>query len=221
MDRLTKGVIRFEQEVYPSRKDFYEKLIAKQFPRALFITCSDSRIDPNRLTDAEPGDLFVIRNAGNIVPPYGEAVGGVSATIEYAVMVLHVKNIIICGHTRCGAMDAALEPESVASMPIVKMWLNHAEGARRIVEETCAHLDADHRAMAMVEENVLAQLEHIQTHPSVAVALAKGEMDLFGWVFDITTGHVFSYDGDIGEFVPMSEEHMPKATPKRVRRAAR
>ncbi|MDX2267583.1 MAG: carbonic anhydrase [Bryobacter sp.] len=218
MDRLTKGVVRFEREEYPSRKEFYERLIAKQFPRALFITCSDSRIDPNLITDSDPGDLFVIRNAGNIVPPYGEAVGGVSATIEYAVMALKIHNIIICGHTRCGAMDAALALDSLTNMPIVKMWLNHAEGARRIVEETCQHLQPEDRAKAMVEENVLAQLENLQTHPSVAVGLAKGEMDLYGWVFDIATGHVFGYDGDIGEFVPMSEEHIPKATPKRIRR---
>ncbi len=218
MDRLTKGVVRFEKEIYPSRKDFFDQLIAKQFPRALFITCSDSRVVPNLITDSEPGDLFTIRNAGNIVPPYGDMMGGVSATIEYSVMALKVKNIIICGHTRCGAMDALLNPESINSMPIVKSWLNHSEGARRIVQETCSHLNPEEKAKALVEENVLIQLENLRTHPSVALALAKGEMDLFGWVFDIVNGHVFGYDGDVGEFVPMSEEHIPKATPKRFRR---
>ncbi len=218
MDKLTQGVVRFETEIYPERKEFFDKLIAKQYPRALFITCADSRVVPNMITDSEPGDLFTIRNAGNIVPPYGDAVGGVSATIEYAVMVLKVKNIIICGHTRCGAMDAILNPESIAHMPIVKSWLNHSEAARRIVIESCGHLNPEAREMALVEENVLVQLDNLRTHPSVAASLAKADLDLFGWVFDITTGHVFGYDGDIGEFVPMGENHIPKATPKRVRR---
>lgn len=219
MDRLTKGVVRFEREIYPERKEFFDQLIAKQFPRALFITCSDSRVVPNLITDSEPGDLFTIRNAGNIVPPYGDQMGGVSATIEYAVMALKVKNIIICGHTRCGAMDALLNPEAVSSMPIVKSWLNHSEGARRIVMETCSHLESEEKARALVEENVLTQLDNLRTHPSVSLALAKGDVDLFGWVFDIVHGHVFGYDGDVGEFVPMNEHHIPKATPKRVRRS--
>jgi carbonic anhydrase len=217
MDELTRGVLRFEKDIYPERKEFFDKLIARQFPRALFITCSDSRVVPNMITDSEPGDLFTIRNAGNIVPPYGEAMGGVSATIEYAVMVLGVKHIIICGHTHCGAMDAAMYPEKVTHMPIVKHWLNHDEGARRVAL-SYENLDKAKLAHVMVEENVLAQLDNLRTHPSVAAALAKGEMDLYGWVFDIANGSVFSYDGDQGQFVPMSEVHMPNATPKRRRR---
>jgi carbonic anhydrase len=216
MDRLTKGVLRFEQEIYPKRKEFFDQLIAKQFPRALFITCSDSRVVPNELTDSEAGDLFTIRNAGNIVPPYGEAMGGVSATIEYAVMALGVRNIIICGHTRCGAMDAALHPEKVERMPIVKSWLNHAEAARRIVGAIEFSNEHD-QALRMVEENVLAQLDNLRTHPSVAAKLAIGDMDLYGWVFDIETGHVTSFDGEEGEFVPMAEDRIPNATPKRRR----
>jgi len=102
MKEFTRGVVRFKKEIYPERKDFFDKLIAKQFPRALFITCFDSRVVPNMITDSDPGDLFTIRNAGNIVPPYGEAMGGVSASIEYAVMVLNIKNIIVCGHPLWG-----------------------------------------------------------------------------------------------------------------------
>lgn len=218
MDVLTKGVLRFEREIYPQRKDFFDKLIARQFPRALFITCSDSRVVPNMITDSEPGDLFTIRNAGNIVPPYGEAMGGVSASIEYAVMVLGIKHIILCGHTHCGAMHAAMHPDSVAQMPIVRSWLNHAESARRIALGY-TDLSSDQRDIIMVEENVLAQLDHLRTHPSVAAALARQEMELYGWVFDIAHGTVLSYDGEQGEFVPMSEHHMPKATPHRRRRA--
>lgn len=217
MEELTRGALRFEKDIYPQRKEFFDKLIARQYPRALFITCSDSRVNPNMITDSEPGDLFTIRNAGNIVPPYGEAMGGVSATIEYAVMVLGVKGIIICGHTHCGAMDAAMHPEKTNNMPIVRSWLNHCESARRVVLDQ-ANLSPDEQAMAMVEENVLAQLDHLRTHPSVAAALAAGKVDIYGWVFDIATGHLFSYDGEQGEFVPMAEDHIPNATPKRRRR---
>ncbi len=217
MDELTKGVLRFEKDIYPKRKDFFDRLIARQYPRALFITCSDSRVVPNDITDSDVGDLFMIRNAGNIVPPYGEVMGGVSATIEYAVMALGVKNIIVCGHTHCGAMSAALHPETIAHMPIVRSWLNHCESARRIV---AGYVDLPEAAQlkVLVEENVLAQLDHLRTHPSVAAALASGEMDLFGWVFDIENGHVFTYDGSQGAFVPMSEDYLPNATPKRRRR---
>lgn len=217
MNDLTKGVLRFEQEIYPKRKEFFDRLIARQYPKALFITCSDSRVVPNEITDSDVGDLFTIRNAGNIVPPYGETMGGVSATIEYAVMALNVKNIIICGHTHCGAMSAALHPETIAHMPIVKNWLNHAESARRVVEGALDLPEPD-RVKVMVEENVLAQLDHLRTHPSVAAALAGGELDLFGWVFDIENGQMLSFDGEQGAFVPMSEDHIPNATPKRRRR---
>ncbi len=217
MDELTRGVLRFEKDIYPKRKEFFDKLIARQYPRALFITCADSRVVPNMITDSEPGDLFTIRNAGNIVPPYGEAMGGVSASIEYAVMVLAVKHIIICGHTHCGAMDAAMHPEKVAHMPIVKHWLNHSESARRVAMGY-ENLSPEKRSDVMVEENVLTQLDHLRTHPSVASALAQGEVDLYGWVFDIANGHVYSYDADQGQFVPMSEEHRPCATPRRRRR---
>jgi carbonic anhydrase len=218
MDELTKGALRFERDIYPKRKEFFDRLIARQYPRALFITCSDSRVVPNMITDSEPGDLFTIRNAGNIVPSYGETMGGVSASIEYAVMVLGVKHIIICGHTHCGAMDAAMHPEKIASMPIVRAWLNHAESARRVAMGY-ENLTNEQRAKVMVEENVLAQLDHLRTHPSVAAALATGELDLYGWVFDIAHGNVFSYDADQGEFVPMAEDHRPTATPRRRRRA--
>ncbi len=217
MKELIKGVMRFETEIYPDKKDFFDKLIAQQFPRALFVTCSDSRVVPNMITDSEPGELFTIRNAGNIVPPYGDFMGGVSATIEYAVMALGVKNIIVCGHTHCGAMDAAMYPETISHMPIVKSWLNHAESARRVVLGY-QNLTPKQQATVMVEENVLAQLGHLCTHPSVASALALGEMDLYGWVFDIETGHVFSFDSEQGAFVPMSLDHLPSATPKRRRR---
>lgn len=217
MDQLIKGVLRFEKDIYPKRKEFFDRLIARQYPRALFITCSDARVVPNDITDSDVGDLFTIRNAGNIVPAYGDTLGGVSATIEYAVMALGVKNIIVCGHTHCGAMAAALHPETIAHMPIVRSWLNHSESARRVVAGY-VDLPEEEQLKELVEENVLAQLDHLRTHPSVAAALAGGEMDLYGWVFDIETGRVHTYDGTQGAFVEMSEDKIANATPKRRRR---
>src|SRR5262245_41103473 len=135
MERLLRGVTKFQTEVFPAQRPLFEGLASGQSPEALFITCADSRIVPQLITQSSPGDLFICRNAGNMVPPYGELHGGVSATIEYALCVLNVKHIIVCGHTDCGAMKGILHPEAVADMPTVRSWLAHGEVARRIVNE--------------------------------------------------------------------------------------
>jgi carbonic anhydrase len=203
MNRLVEGLIKFQNEVFPERRDLFERLASKQHPRALFITCADSRIVPDLITQCEPGDLFICRNAGNIVPPYGEMNGGVSATIEYAVMALGIRNIIVCGHTDCGAMRAVLAPESLKSMPTVKSWLTHAEIARRVVDAKDPDLTGDEKLLAVTEENVIAQLDHLRTHPSVAAKLARGELSLYGWVYHIHSGHMCTFDLDEGAFVPL------------------
>ena len=176
-----------------------------QNPETLFITCSDSRIDPNLLTRSQPGDLFILRNAGNIVPPHGAANGGEAATIEFAVAALGVKDIIICGHSHCGAMKGLLQPEMVASLPAVSSWLSHAETTRRIVRDNYGHLDGDRLVTATVEENVLVQLENLRTLPAVASRLVQGDLHLHGWVYKIETGEVFAYDSASGQFVPVAQ----------------
>src|SRR5690349_13003440 len=131
MQRIVRGVHKFREKVFGNQKEFFERLAAKQqTPDALFITCSDSRVDPNLLTQTEPGTLFLLRNAGNIVPPYGSAYGGASATIEYALAVLGVRHVIVCGHSHCGAMKALLRPESVHDLPAVAQWFRYAEATR-------------------------------------------------------------------------------------------
>ena len=135
MQKLIRGIHEFRTEHFRPLQGLFEKLAKGQSPETLFITCSDSRIDPNLLTRSRPGDLFILRNAGNIVPPHGAANGGEAATIEFAVAGLGVKDIIICGHSHCGAMQGLLTPESVASLPSVASWLSHAETTRRIVCE--------------------------------------------------------------------------------------
>ena len=168
MQKLIQGIHQFQREDFLPLQGLFEQLAKGQNPETLFITCSDSRIDPNLLTRSKPGDLFILRNAGNIVPPHGAANGGEAATIEYAVAALGVKDIIICGHSHCGAMQGLLQPEQVASLPAVSSWLSHAETTRRIIRDNYGYLDGERLLTATVEENVLVQLENLRTHPAVA-----------------------------------------------------
>lgn len=205
MQKLISGIHQFRDKDFRPLQNLFEQLSKGQNPETLFITCSDSRIDPNLLTRSKPGELFILRNAGNIVPPHGAANGGEAATIEFAVAGLGVKDIIVCGHSHCGAMKALLEPESIASMPVLSSWLSHAETTRRIVRDNYQHLENERLVTATVEENVLVQLENLQTLPSVASRLVKGDIFLHGWVYKIETGEVFAYDFNEGQFVPIGQ----------------
>src|SRR3989338_7292856 len=126
MEKLIRGIHTFQHDYFTSQQELFERLAKGQAPETLFITCSDSRINPNLLTQTQPGELFIIRNAGNIVPAHGSGVSGEGATIEYAVAALGVKDIIICGHSHCGAMAGLLAPESLADLPQMRNWLQHA-----------------------------------------------------------------------------------------------
>lgn len=206
MQKLVQGIHQFQQNTFAHQKRLFERLSKGQQPIALFITCSDSRINPNLLTQTEPGELFIMRNAGNIVPPYGAVRGGEAATIEYAVSVLNVKDIIICGHSLCGAMSGILKPEMVEGLPAVKDWLGHAEATARIVRENYSHIEGDEaRLTVTVEENVLVQLENLRTHPSVAAAMLRGDVKIHGWVYKFETGQVFSYEPQYMQFRSIEE----------------
>ncbi len=205
MQKLISGIHQFREKDFRPLKTLFEQLSKGQNPETLFITCSDSRIDPNLLTRSQPGELFILRNAGNIVPPHGAANGGEAATIEFAVSGLGVKDIIICGHSHCGAMKGLLAPEAVSSMPSLASWLSHAETTRRIVNDNYQHLDGERLVTAAVEENVLVQLENLRTLPAVASRLVKGDLFLHGWVYKIETGEVFAYDFNDGQFVPIAQ----------------
>jgi len=215
MQKLIQGIHQFQEENFRPLQGLFEQLSKGQNPETLFITCSDSRIDPNMLTRSQPGDLFILRNAGNIVPPHGAANGGEAATIEFAVAALGVKDIIICGHSHCGAMKGLLQPEMVAPLPAVASWLSHAEATRRIVRDNYKHLDGDRLVTATVEENVLVQLENLRTLPAVASRLVKGDLHLHGWVYKIETGEVFAYDSPNGQFVPVAQYQPSEATVRR------
>lgn len=206
MQKLVQGIHQFQQSAFADQKRLFERLSKGQQPLALFITCSDSRINPNLITQTDPGELFIMRNAGNIVPPYGAVRGGEAATIEYAVSILKVKDVIICGHSLCGAMSAILNPSSTDELPAVRDFLCHAEATARIIKENYSHLtDGQARLTATVEENVLVQLENLRTHPSVAAAMMRGDLKIHGWVYKFETGHVFAYEPEHGQFLPIEE----------------
>jgi carbonic anhydrase len=195
LDRLLDGVRKFQNEVYPKNRKTYEKAArTPQQPHTLVITCADSRIDPESITQSGPGDIFVSRNVGNLVPSYGDVIGGVSAVIEYAVISLGVSQIVVCGHTDCGAMKALLHPESLEKVPIVRKWLHHAEAALSVTEAIHGELDNHDLLERLIEHNVVLQLNHLRTHPSVAGRLAMGTLAVYGWVYEIGTGHVRIYD---------------------------
>ncbi|MEB3197880.1 MAG: carbonic anhydrase [Candidatus Sericytochromatia bacterium] len=207
MEKLIRGVHTFQQEVFSTQQDLFSRLARHQAPETLFITCADSRIVPNMLTMTDPGELFILRNAGNIVPPHGAARGGEGATVEYAVSALGVKDIIVCGHSQCGAMKGLLNPKSTESLPAVHDWLGHAAATRRIVEENYADVvDEEQRLKACIKENVLVQLENLRTLPSVAARLARGDLHLHAWVYEIETGQVFAYNPGDRLFHPLSLE---------------
>lgn len=200
MQKLIEGLHKFRSEVFPSRARFFTSLANGQRPETLFITCSDSRINPNLLTQTEPGELFILRNAGNIVPAYTPASSGEAATIEFAVQHLGVQHVVVCGHTQCGAMKALLAPDALSHSPAVATWLQHAEATRRHVEDNYQHLSGDALATVLVEENVLSQLENLRTHPAIRARLARGEVGLHGWVYKIETGEVFQFIPESGQF---------------------
>lgn len=203
MEKLIPGLHHFQTEVFRSKQELYTRLAEAQSPEVLFITCSDSRVLPNELTGAGPGELFIVRNAGNIVPPHGAANNGEAATIEYAVAALGVRHIIVCGHTRCGAMQGLLEPNALARMPAMREWLRHAEATQRIIEENYSHLSGPALLDAAVSENVLVQLEHLRTLPAVAAGLSRRQLNLYAWVYQLEDGSVHAYDPAQGQFSPV------------------
>jgi len=200
-ERLLSGVRRFQRDIYPPRRAAYEQVAREgQSPHALFITCADSRIDPELITQSGPGEIFVSRNIGNLVPAYGVLSDGMSAIIEYGVAGLKVSQVVVCGHTDCGAMIGLLHTRKVANLPIVKSWLRNAGAALSHVGRGLGPLDEQLLLERLIEANVVLQLNHLKTHPSVAVRLSQGKLALSGWVYDIGRGSVSVYQDDLQRF---------------------
>ena len=205
MDKILRGLSHFQRHVYPKHRDLFQELALGQRPDALFITCADSRIDPCLLTQTKPGELFICRVIGNIVPRYPNTVGGVSATIEYAAGVLGVADIIVCGHTDCGVMKGVLSPEVLEPLPNVTAWLSHAQPAREAAAKWEGPRTGPEFLLALTEGNVVGQLDNLRTHPSVAARLEQGDLRLHGWVYHIGQGTVTAYDAGLGRFFPVHQ----------------
>lgn len=217
MKKLVEGLHRFHSGAFRSQKELFQRLSKAQNPEALFITCSDSRIDPALLTQTAPGELFIMRNAGNIIPAFAGDGNGEVATVEFAVTGLGVKDIIVCGHTHCGAVRGLFDPAKVKGMPLVAEWVKHMEATRRIVTENYKGTNLERRVELGVFENVLTQLEHLETHPSVAVRLARQDLKLHGWVYDISSGTVSAFDPTTGQFESTKSKSATRGVPARGR----
>lgn len=195
MKKLIQGHWNFRQTYVPSHIDQLEELAHGQKPRVLFITCSDSRIDPNLITQADIGELFVIRNAGNIIPPFGAANGGEGAAVEYAINALGIEQIIVCGHSHCGAMKGLLKLNKLQEdMPLVYDWLKHAEATRRLVKENYSQYSGEELLEITIAENVLTQIDNIQTYPIVHSRVHQGKLAIYGWIYHLETGEVLAFD---------------------------
>lgn len=207
MPKFAAGVVKFQQDVFPQKREFFEKLSLGQSPEALFITCSDSRIETAMITQTDPGELFICRNAGNIVPPHTNTTGAMTASVEFAAAALQVPHIVVCGHTECGAMKGAMDLDGLDALPHMKEWLGYSKAAVDIVNALGAELDDKQRMWMLLEQNVKLQIQHLKTHPTVATRLAKRDLQLHGWVYDIASGEIHAYDEPSDSFLPVAERY--------------
>ncbi len=206
MHRLIEGVHRFQSEEFGAYRGLFQRLSRDgQKPHTLFITCSDSRVLAELITQSQPGDLFVVKNVGNIVPPAGVTgtTNSTAAAIEFAVATLEVSDIVVCGHSQCGAMQALLEglPQP-AEMPHLAEWLQVARPVQELIARGYQHLQAEARVNLAAEENVLFAIENLKTYPVVQTRLAKGLLHLHGWFFEIATAELFAFNPETKQFEP-------------------
>jgi carbonic anhydrase len=203
LEKLLRGYERFRREAFPKRKDHFHLLAESQAPETLFITCSDSRVVPDLILQSEPGELFIARQIGNVVPPSGSPATGVTSTVEYAVRVLGVRHLIICGHSDCGAIKAAMEKKKLEGLPLATQWLKYVESAWQFRDPSAAMEDAPSQLKALIHANVVAQMHNVKTHAAVASGLAHGTLQVHGWYYDILSGEIEKYDEPTRTFMPL------------------
>ncbi len=204
MEKLYKGIHKFQKH-YNKKKGFYEKLSGGQSPLVLFITCSDSRIDPNLVTNSEPGDIFILRNVGNIIPPFDSVSdkNSIAAAVEFAISGLNIRDIILCGHSDCGAMKAIYkEDDFFREMPHLKNWLYFADPVKGMINSN--NIKKEELQVLTEKNNIIYQLKNLTTYPIVKDLLEKGEIRLYGWYYEIKTGKVYEFDKDTGTFQPLA-----------------
>ncbi len=215
LKRIIAGLNDFHDNYFITHREMFEHLSHGQNPEVLFITCSDSRIDPCLITQSQPGELFVIRNIGNIIPAYGISNSAEAAGIEYSIHTLNIKDIVICGHSHCGAMKGLLQVGNLAQqMPLVYDWLkHHGEATRRLVMDNYQHCSGDKLLKITIEQNVLTQIENLETYPVIRSRLHAGKLTLHAWIYEIETGEVFAYDANIGKFKIIENRPFPVPNP--------
>lgn len=202
LEKLKAGVRQFRSEVHAENEETYRRAASEpQRPHTLVIACADSRVDVESITSSGPGKVFVTRNIGNMVPSYGEFIGSVTAVIEYAVTGLGVGHVVICGHSDCGAMKSLLNPASTNGLPNVRRWLTNGEAAQRVAETIPVESKED-QLRVLTEQNVLMQLAHLRTHPAVAGAIARRQLTVSGWIYDIGSGEIRIAENGSSEFLP-------------------
>ncbi len=212
MKKLIRGIVDFRRNVRPSCKDAFAQLALGQSPDTLFVACSDSRVVPNLFASSDPGDLFVLRNVGNLIPPCGALGRSASAeseaaALEFALLKLPVPQIIVCGHSECGAMGALLNGRAGVAAPNLRNWLRHGEGSLERLRSGAQlekHLEA-HNQLSQL--NVLEQMEHLKTYPVVRQRLQEGRVHLHGWWFDIREAEVYEYEPEEERFRLIDESY--------------
>ena len=212
MKKLVQGIVEFRKNVLPSYREKFSRLALGQSPDTLFIACSDSRVVPNTFASTDPGDLFVIRNVGNLIPccdENGHSVADESeaAAIELAILKLNVKNIIVCGHSECAAMKAILDGREKVDSPHLKAWLRHGEDALKRLSGNENELNRHNRLSQL---NILQQLEHLMSYTVVKDRVVAGQLKLHGWWFELTTANVYAYDESVQKFILIDEKSAPK-----------
>jgi carbonic anhydrase len=213
IQELVEGLTAFHRGYFKENRQLFEQLSEGQHPEVLFISCADSRVDPSLITQSAPGALFVLRNAGNMIPTYGEAHYSEGAGIELAIQSLGIRTIIVCGHSQCGAMKALLNLDRhVETVPLVHAWLKrHGEATRRVVLDNYKTYNQDQLLRIAIEQNVLTQVEHLSTHPVVRSHLHAGTLNIYAWIYEIESGKVFTYDPDARQFVLLQQNPLPIA----------
>jgi carbonic anhydrase len=208
--KLLNGIVDFRKNVRPTVKDTFAELALGQRPDTLFIACSDSRVVPNLFASTEPGDLFVIRNVGNLIPPYAEdhsSHGSEAAAIQFGLSSLPITEVIVCGHSECGAIGALASGQTRPDAPAFKCWLRHGQGSLKQLEEGATLGDHLERHNRLSQLNVLEQLEHLKTYPVVRERMASGQLRLHGWYFDIREANVYEYEPSEGRFHLIDETY--------------
>jgi carbonic anhydrase len=203
MEKLFKGILKFQKEDFDSHRELFKELGRRQTPHTLFIGCADSRVVPNLITNTHPGELFVVRNVANIVPPYRRTEEYVATTsaIEYAVQVLNVDSIVICGHSNCGGCAALnMPPESLDHLPHVRKWLEVSKEVRGRVDRLMTGDSLEEREWLTEQVNILVQMKNLLTYPYVKERYDRGELNIYGWYYIIETGEIYNFNDEKAAF---------------------